>query len=111
MVDGITGAAVSSSIRIEAPPGDKLEIGSVDATQVNLASTDPAVAQSARKRLEDELDALGDQRAAEGDVIKQRRRSRAILGNWATCLGHLSEPVRKGQGRTGRPSPASSARA
>ncbi len=38
-----------ASIRVEAAAADRLEIGSVDASQVNLASTDPAVAQSARK--------------------------------------------------------------
>ncbi len=81
VVDGITGEALPSSIRIEAVATDKLEIGSVDASQVNLASTDPAVAQSARKRLEDELDTLGDQRAAEDDAIKAAQAQQAYLEN------------------------------
>jgi uncharacterized protein (TIGR02231 family) len=87
VVDGITGAADSSSIRIEAGASDKLEIGSVDVKQLNLASTDPQVAQSARKRLEDELEALGDQRAAEDDVVKAAEMQQAYLEN----LGKLPE--------------------
>ncbi len=77
----MTGAAILSSIRIEAAAGEKLEIGSVDAKIVELASTDPAVAQSARKRLEDELDALNDQRAAEEDVIKAANAQQDFLKN------------------------------
>ena len=87
VVDGITGTADSSSIRIEAGAADKLEIGSVDVKQVNLASTDPQVAQSARKRLEDELEALGDQRAAEDDVIRTAEMQQAYLES----LGKLPE--------------------
>jgi len=87
VVDGITGAADSSSIRIEASTADKLEIGSVDVKQLNLASTDPQVAQSARKRLEDELEALGDQRAAEDDVVRSAEMQQAYLEN----LGKLPE--------------------
>ncbi len=87
LVDGITGEAVPSSIRIEAAGAGKLEIGSVDVKEVNLASTDPEVAQSARKRLEDELEALNDQRAAEDGVIKAARMQQAYLER----LGKLPE--------------------
>jgi hypothetical protein len=78
LVNGIAGDAILPSIRVEAGAKDRLEIGSVDASQVSLASTDPAVAQSARKKIEDEIDALGDQRAAEDDVIKAAGASRTI---------------------------------
>ena len=87
VVDGIAGEAVSSSIRIEAPAGDKLEIGSVDVKQVNLASTDPEVAQSARKRLEDEIEALNDQREAEEDIVKAAEIQQTYLEK----LGKLPE--------------------
>jgi uncharacterized protein (TIGR02231 family) len=87
LVDGITGRANLSSIRIETAAGDKLEIGSVDAKSVELASTDPAVAQSARKRLEDQLDALNDERAAEDDVIESAKAQQAYLEN----LGKLPQ--------------------
>jgi hypothetical protein len=81
LVKDFTGDALPASIRVEAAGTDKLAISSVDVSRVSLTSTDPAVMQSARKRLEDELEALGDQRAAEDVVIKAAVTQKIYLEN------------------------------
>jgi uncharacterized protein (TIGR02231 family) len=81
LVSDITGEAIPASIRIEAQATDKLEIGSVDARHINLSSTDPAVAQSARKRIEDQMQGLRDARAAQDDAIKAAEGQQAFLDN------------------------------
>ena len=83
LVDGIAGEAILSSIRIEVAAGDKLEIGSVDARHISLSSTDPAVAQTARKRIEDQMQALRDTHAAQDDAIKAAEGQQAFLDNLA----------------------------
>ncbi len=83
LVNGITGEALLSSIRIEVPEGEKLEIGSVDARHVKLASTDPAVAQTARKRIEDQIQAQRDAREVQDAAIKAAEGQEAFLGNLA----------------------------
>jgi uncharacterized protein (TIGR02231 family) len=83
LADGITGEAVPSSIRIEAAATGKLEIGSVDAHHVSLSSTDPAVAKTARKQIEDQMHVLRDARAAQDDVIKAAEGQQAFLDHLA----------------------------
>ena len=83
LVDGIAGEAILSSFRIEVPAGDKLEIGSVDARHINLSSTDPAVAQTARKRIEDQMLALRDAREVQDAAIKAAEGQEAFLDNLA----------------------------
>jgi uncharacterized protein (TIGR02231 family) len=81
LVNDFTSKAILSSIRIEALQTDKLKISSVDVSRVNLTSTDPAIMQSARKRLEDELETLSDQRAAVDNVIKAAETQKSYLEN------------------------------
>ena len=83
LVDGIAGEAILSSFRIEVPAGDKLEIGSVDARHINLSSTDPAVAQTARKRVEDQMQGLRDAREVQDAAIKAAEGQEAFLDNLA----------------------------
>jgi uncharacterized protein (TIGR02231 family) len=82
LMDDLTGEAVPASIRIEASTG-QLEIGSVDARHINLSSTDPAVALTARKRVENQMQSLQDSRAAQDDVIKAAEGQQAFLDNLA----------------------------
>lgn len=55
--------AVARSIRVEGKATGVLEIGSVDTRVVAIPSADPAAAESARRRLEEEIERLGDERA------------------------------------------------
>jgi uncharacterized protein (TIGR02231 family) len=81
LVDDITGQAILPAIRVEANATGKLEIGSVDARSVSLSSSDPALAQSARKKIEDQIEALTDSRSALDDVIRGAEMQRAYLEN------------------------------
>jgi uncharacterized protein (TIGR02231 family) len=79
LIDDITGQAILSTIRVEANAAAKLEIGSVDARSVGLSSSDPAVAQSARKKIEDQIETLADSRSVQDDIIRAAEMQRAYL--------------------------------
>ena len=83
LVDDVAGEAVAASIRVEAEAGGAVQIGSVDARVARLASTDPEVALSARKKLEDQIQALRDQFAAQDDIIKVATLQQTYLDNLA----------------------------
>jgi uncharacterized protein (TIGR02231 family) len=72
---------IANSIRVEGRSGGRLEIGSVDARRAFLLSQDTAVRQSARKRLEDQIEQLGDQRTALDAQIKAAEAQNAFLEN------------------------------
>ena len=55
--------AVAASIRVEAKATGKLEIGSVDTRRVSVPRTDEAVAATERRRLEEAIEKLKDDRA------------------------------------------------
>jgi uncharacterized protein (TIGR02231 family) len=79
----ITGQADPASIRVEGAANGKFEIGSVDTRVINLSSTDPAIAQSARKKIADEIEALSDQRSAEDDMMHAASVQQSYLENLA----------------------------
>ena len=56
--------AVSSSIRVEGKATGKLEIGSVDTRSVSVPRADDAVAATERRRVEDAIEKLKDDKAA-----------------------------------------------
>ena len=56
--------AVSSSIRVEGKATGKLEIGSVDTRSVSVPRVDDAVAATERRRVEDAIETLKDEKAA-----------------------------------------------
>jgi uncharacterized protein (TIGR02231 family) len=94
LVDGLAGETILSSIRIEAPASAKLETGSVDAKHISLSSTDPAVAQTARKHLEEKMQGLRDARAAQDDAIKAAQSQQTFLDN----LSKLPDTQNTGSG-------------
>jgi uncharacterized protein (TIGR02231 family) len=81
LIDDITGQALLPTIRVEANATGKLEIGSVDARSVSLSSSDLALAQSARKKIEDQIEALSDSRSAQDEVIRAAEMQRAYVEN------------------------------
>lgn len=98
IANDITATAVASSIRIEVSDSDKLEIGSVDARNIELSSNDPAVAQSERKKIEDQILALRDQDAAQSDIINVAELQQAYLNK----LANLPEQsTAKSEGKAG----------
>lgn len=91
----IPGEAISKSIRIEIAPDAKIEIGSVDARQIKLSSTDPEVALSARTKIEDQIQAQQDLLSAQDDIIKTAQLQQTYLTNLAKL------PQSTGQGASG----------
>ncbi len=55
--------AIDSSIRIEGRSTGRLDIGSVDTRRVEIPRLDPAVSQSERRKLEEAIEKLQDERA------------------------------------------------
>ena len=81
LIGDITGEAWPASIRVEATASGRLEIGSVDARLISLSSSDPAVAQSPRAKIEAQMEVLNDNRAAEDAVIQAAGLQQAYLDN------------------------------
>ena len=71
--------AVSSSIRVEGKATGKLEIGSVDTRSVSVPRVDDAVAASERRRVENTIETLKDEKAAlQASVVAAETQKRLI---------------------------------
>ena len=71
--------AVSSSIRVEGKATGKLQIGSVDTRSVSVPRVDDAVAASERRRVEDAIETLKDEKAAlQASVVAAETQKRLI---------------------------------
>lgn len=81
VLNDVTGQANTGSIRVENAAGEKLEIRSIDARRLELPDSDPAVTQSARKKIEDEIEKLQDQRGELDDIIQVAKEQGNYLKN------------------------------
>ena len=75
--------AIAASIRVEASAQAKLEIASIDTRRLSVPRSDPATANAERRRLEDEIEVLGDQRALVEGQLKAAETQKALLANLA----------------------------
>jgi uncharacterized protein (TIGR02231 family) len=75
--------ALSSSIRVEAKASGKLEIGSVDSRRVFVPRSDSSIAASERKRLEEVIEKLRDEKSALEGGIKAAEAQRTLINNLA----------------------------
>jgi len=75
--------AVASSIRVEAKASGKLEIGSVDSRRLFVPRSDGANAASERKRIEDAIEKLRDEKGALEGAIKAAEAQRTLINNLA----------------------------
>jgi uncharacterized protein (TIGR02231 family) len=69
--------AIDGSIRIEGRSTGRLDIGSVDTRRVEIPRLDPAVSQSERRKLEEAIERLQDERsviAAEVEAAEAQKR-------------------------------------
>jgi uncharacterized protein (TIGR02231 family) len=73
--------AVAGSIRVEGKATGRLEIGSVDTRRVKVPSTDEAVAASERKRMEDAIEKLRDDRAQLSAAIEAAETQKTLINN------------------------------
>ena len=74
---------VGSSLRVEGKATGRLEIGSVDSRRVFVARTDDAVAASERKRIEDAIEKLKDDRAQLQVAIEAADAQKKLINNLA----------------------------
>ena len=75
--------AVSSSIRVEGKATGKLEIGSVDTRSVSVPRADDAVAATERRRVEDAIEKLKDEKAALQASIVAAETQKRLIDNLA----------------------------
>lgn len=79
----IPASAVPGSIRVEGTATGKLDIGSVDTARKFLARADSQAADGERKRLEDELEALRDQKTVVESQAQAAETQKQLVTNLA----------------------------
>ena len=75
--------AIASSLRVEAKASGKLAIGSVDSRRLFVPRSDGANAASERKRIEDAIEKLRDEKSALEGAIKAAEAQRTLINNLA----------------------------
>jgi len=75
--------AIASSIRVEGKATGKLDIGSVDSRRMFVPRTDDAVAATERKRVEDAIEKLKDDRALLQAAVQAAEAQKTLIGNLA----------------------------
>jgi uncharacterized protein (TIGR02231 family) len=75
--------AIHSSIRVEGKATGALEIGSVDSRRTFVPRTDDAVAATDRKRIEDAIEKLKDDRAVLQAAVQAAEAQKKLIGNLA----------------------------
>jgi uncharacterized protein (TIGR02231 family) len=75
--------AIASSIRVEGKATGKLEIGSVDSRRVFVARTDDAVVATERKRVEDAIEKLKDERSILLASAQAAEAQKTLINNLA----------------------------
>lgn len=75
--------AISGSIRVEGKATGKLEIGSVDTRRVFVPRTDEAVTASERKKIEDAIEKLKDEKAVLTASAQAAEAQKALINNLA----------------------------
>jgi len=91
--------AISSSIRVEAKASGKLEIGSVDSRRLFVPRSDSSNTASERKRVEDVIEKLRDEKSALEGAIKAAEAQRTLINNLAQL------PTRPQPANAGAPEP------
>lgn len=79
----VPAAAIPGSIRVEGKATGKLEIGSVDTRRLFVARTDSEVAETERRKLEDEIERLRDERAQFEAQMQGAEMQKALITNLA----------------------------
>lgn len=79
----IPAEALPGSIRVEGKATGRLDIGSVDSRRLFVSSAESRAAQSERKKIEDEIEALRDERSLYEGQIEAGKTQEALLKNLA----------------------------
>src|SRR5215207_7022332 len=84
--------AVPGSIRVEGRATGPLQIGSVDTRRVSVPRTDEAIAATERKRIEDEIESLKDERALLQAAVEAAQAQKTLVGNLAQLPTQTPSP-------------------
>ena len=79
----LPAGAVEGSIRVEGSATGRLEIGSVDTRRLFVPRADAEASASERRRLENEIERLRDQRTNHEAEIQGAETQKALIGNLA----------------------------
>ena len=82
-ITDVPASAVPGSIRVEGKATGKLDIGSVDTRRTYLARAESQAADAERKKLEDEIEALRDQKTGIEAQVHAAETQKALIGNLA----------------------------
>ncbi len=83
IVQDLAAEAVPGSIRVEGKATGKLEIGSVDSRRLFVPRTDAANAESERRRIEDEIEKLRDEKAVFEAAVQAAETQKTLIANLA----------------------------
>jgi uncharacterized protein (TIGR02231 family) len=75
--------ALASSIRVEGKATAKFEIGSVDTRRTFVPRSDDAVAANERKRVEDAIEKLKDEKGVLQAAVQAAEAQKTLIGNLA----------------------------
>ncbi len=81
ILNDLPASAVPGSIRVEGKATGKLDIGSVDTVRKFLQRAESQAADADRKVIEDEIERLGDERAAVESQSLAAETQKALLAN------------------------------
>lgn len=79
----VPAQAAANSIRVTGQATGKLEIGSVDSRRLFVPRTDEEAMASERRKLEDELEKLRDERAGLDGVVLAAETQKSLIANLA----------------------------
>jgi uncharacterized protein (TIGR02231 family) len=79
----VPATAVQGSIRVEGKATGKLDIGSVDTARKYLARAESQAADGERKKIEDELEALRDQKTVIEAQLQASETQKQLIANLA----------------------------
>jgi uncharacterized protein (TIGR02231 family) len=99
MFADLPARAIPSSIRVEAKASGRLEIGSVDSRRLFVPRSDSSNAATERKRIEDAIEKLRDEKSALEGAIKAAEAQRTLINNLAQL------PTRPQTANAGAPEP------
>ncbi len=83
IIQDVSAEAVPGSIRVEGKATGKLEIGSVDSRRLFVPRTDAANAESERRKIEDEIEKLRDDKAVFEAAVQAAETQKILIGNLA----------------------------
>lgn len=84
--------AVPGSIRVEGRATGALQIGSVDTRRVSVPSTDEAIAATERKKIEEAIERLKDERAVLQAAVEAAQAQKTLVNNLAQLPAQPPSP-------------------